>query len=150
MSRRGRAPRSRADHRALLETTAEAAFVSDGGGRITVWNDAAAALLGWQASEVVGKRCCDVMRGRDDYGNRFCNDSCALRKMRRHREPIHPFILMVSTASGGALRVGCSVIVAPGKDARHDSIIHLMQPVSAWPAPVASLPRNMITTETGT
>ena len=89
------------DPQELLTSTAVAAFASDQSGFITVWNQAAEALLGHQATRVVGKRCFKVICGRDLFGNRFCNESCAVRKMRRHREPIHPYQFQVKHHSGG-------------------------------------------------
>jgi PAS domain S-box-containing protein len=125
--------RSTFDPRELLTSTAVAAFASDQSGHITVWNQAAEALLGHDATRVVGKRCFSVICGRDLFGNRFCNDSCAVRKMRRHREPIHPYEFQVKHRSGEMLKVKCSVIVAPSAHARRFNFIHLME--SLDPAP---------------
>ncbi len=121
--------RSTFDPQELLTSTAVAAFASDQSGHITVWNQAAEALLGHQAKRVVGKRCFKVICGRDLFGNRFCNESCAVRKMRRHREPIHPYQFQVKHRSGEMLKVKCSVIIAPGANARRFNLIHLLEPL---------------------
>jgi PAS domain S-box-containing protein len=127
---KSRMPSRETSHsKALLTSTAEAAFASDASGRITVWNEAAEALLGHEASRVVGKRCFEVIRGRDLFGNRFCNESCAVRKMRRHQEPIHPFRFLVATSAGDMQEVRCSVIVDSRRRGRDYTIIHLIQPV---------------------
>jgi PAS domain S-box-containing protein len=112
-----------------LTSTAVAAFASDQSGHITVWNEAAEALLGHEATRVVGKQCFKVICGRDLFGNRFCNESCAVRKMRRHREPIHPYEFQVKHRSGEMLGVKCSVIVAPSARARRFNFIHLLEPL---------------------
>jgi PAS domain S-box-containing protein len=112
-----------------LTSTAVAAFATDQSGRITVWNEAAEALLGHQAARVVGKRCFKVICGRDLFGNRFCNESCAVRKMRRHREPIHPYQFQVRHRSGEMLKVKCSVIIAPGANGRRFNFTHLLEPL---------------------
>jgi len=57
------------DPQELLTSTAVAAYASDQSGRITVWNQAAEALLGHEAKRVVGKRCFKVICGRDLFGN---------------------------------------------------------------------------------
>ena len=129
MPRNSPASRSTFDPRELLTSTAVAAFASDQSGHITVWNQAAEALLGHEATRVVGKRCFAVICGRDVFGNRFCNDSCAVRKMRRHREPIHPYEFQVKHRSGEMLKVKCSVIVAPSARARRYNYIHLLEPL---------------------
>ena len=117
------------DSTALLSSTAQAAFASDASGRITVWNAGAEALLGHEAPGVIGKRCFEVIRGRDIFGNRLCNESCAVRKMRRHREPIHPFRFLVSRSLGDMQEVHCSVIVDSRPGGRCYTVIHLLQPV---------------------
>ena len=120
--------RSTFDPQELLTSTAVAAFASDQSQRITVWNEAAEALLGHEATRVVGKPCFKVICGRDLFGNRFCNESCAVRKMRRHREPIHPYQFQVKHRSGEMLKVKCSVIIAPSANARRFNFVHLMEP----------------------
>jgi len=129
MPRSSSSSRSTFDPQELLTSTAVAAFSSDQSGHITVWNQAAEALLGHQAARVVGKRCFKVICGRDLYGNRFCNESCAVRKMRRHREPINPYQFQVKHRSGEMLKVKCSVIVAPSVRARDFNYIHLLEPL---------------------
>jgi PAS domain S-box-containing protein len=121
--------RSTFDPQELLTSTAVAAFASDQSGQITVWNEAAEALLGHEATRVVGKPCIKVICGRDLYGNRFCNESCAVRKMRRHREPIHPYEFQIKHRSGEMLKVKCSVIIAPSASARRFNLIHLVEPL---------------------
>jgi PAS domain S-box-containing protein len=121
--------RSTLDPQELLTSTAVAAFASDQSGHITVWNQAAEALLDHQATRVVGKPCHKVICGRDLYGNRFCNESCAVRKMRRHREPIHPYEFQVKHRLGEMLKVKCSVIIAPSANARRFNFIHLVEPL---------------------
>jgi PAS domain S-box-containing protein len=117
------------DPQELLTSTAVAAFSSDQSGHITVWNQAAEALLGHEAKRVVGKRCFKVICGRDLFGNRFCNESCAVRKMRRHREPIHPYQFQVKHCSGEMLKVKCSVIIEPSANARRYNFVHLLEPL---------------------
>lgn len=129
MTRSAQLARSTSDPQDLLTTTSVAAFSSDETGRITVWNQAAEVLLGHEAARVIGQPCCKVIRGRDLFGNRFCNESCAVRKMRRHREPIRPYEFQVMNLSGQMLKVRCSVIVAPGARPRRFNFIHLMEPV---------------------
>jgi len=127
----------------LLKSTTVAAFASDESARITVWNQAAEALLGQEAKRVVGKRCFDVMRGRDLFENRFCGENCAVRKMQRHGEAIHPFEFEVVNRNGKMIKVRCSVIVAPNARPRRFNLIHLIEPIglaseidlneSVWP-----------------
>lgn len=129
MSRSNPPARSTLDPSDLLTSTAVAAFANDQSGRITAWNQAAETLLGHEATRVVGKRCFEVICGRDVFGNRFCNESCAVLKMRRHREPIHPYQLQVKHRSGEMLKVRCSIIVGPAAPARRFNFFHLLEPL---------------------
>jgi PAS domain S-box-containing protein len=43
-----------------LATAADGAFAMTGEGRITLWNPAAARITGYEAPQVLGRRCCDV------------------------------------------------------------------------------------------
>jgi PAS domain S-box-containing protein len=113
----------------LVQSTAEAAFASGKGNRITMWNKAAERLLGYKAEEVVGRSCYDVLCGLDLFGNRFCDEKCNLRKMASRRESIRQFQMDVRKASGQILRVAVSVLSAPGSSSSQPTIIHLLQPV---------------------
>jgi PAS domain S-box-containing protein len=50
---------------ALLEQTADAAWVVTEGGEICSWNSAAERLLGYPASEVLGRNIDEVLEARD-------------------------------------------------------------------------------------
>jgi len=114
----------------FLDATAEAAFAADEKRRIVVWNRAAELLTGHDAARVIGKPCYEVVQGKDLSGNRFCSESCSLRKMTRRHEPIHAFQFQVSTASGRKLRVECTIIVVPGPRPGGHSLIHLLHPAN--------------------
>jgi len=116
-----------------LKSTTVAAFASDESGCVAVWNQAAEGLLGHEAKRVVGKRCFDVVRGRDLFGNRFCGESCAVRKMQRHGEAIHPFEFQVMDHDGKMVNVRCSVIVAPDVRPHRFNLIHLIEPLGLAP-----------------
>jgi len=73
----------------VVATTGDPAFAVDREGKIIAWNDAAEYCLGYRRSEVVGRRCCRVLQGRDLSSNRYCSETCAVREMATHGEPIH-------------------------------------------------------------
>lgn len=131
MPRRSAAPNRFGDASLrFLESTAEAAFVSDEKGRIVVWNRAATTLLGFEASEVTGRRCHQVVRGTDLSGNRFCGPSCSVRQMARRNEAIHAFPIQASAASGSPLTVRCTAVAVPGSRPGARGILHLLLPAT--------------------
>jgi PAS domain S-box-containing protein len=54
----------------------EAVFAIDSSDRIVLWNRRCEELLGRPARAVLGKRCFDVIAGRDAHGNIYCYRNC--------------------------------------------------------------------------
>lgn len=113
----------------IVEGVAEAAYAVALDHRIVCWNGGARRLLGWTAEEVVGRPCHEVLRGRDDYGNRFCGESCSITRMALCREPLHAFSITVSTASGGSCPVRVSIVPLPGEGRSPRTLLHLVAPL---------------------
>src|SRR5262249_24984859 len=81
----------------------EAVFAIDSGDRIIWGNKKCEGLLGKPARAVLGKRCYDVMGGRDENGNIYCYRSCPVAYQARERpaEPVQRFPLSVEAGKGG-------------------------------------------------
>jgi diguanylate cyclase (GGDEF)-like protein/PAS domain S-box-containing protein len=63
----------------LLAAMSEAVYVVDTDRTITFWNEAAEAVTGYSAAEVVGRRCRDgLLNHVDDQGTALCRDGCPL------------------------------------------------------------------------
>ena len=116
------------DPREIVAGTADAAFASDENGLIVGWNDAAEELLGSSASETVGTPCHEILRGRDTFGNRFCDVSCALTTMAQRQEPSHSFVLDARHSSGRRLPLRLIVIRLPGPEPSRFLMIHILTP----------------------
>jgi len=126
----------------LVASTADPAFGTDETGRIVIWNRAAEKLFGYQASEVLGRPCHDIICGKDPFGNRFCDESCALVHMARRHEAMRRFQMDVRLESNQLQRVSVSVLTVPGPRESQFTMIHLLQPVSlreAGPEPLTQL-----------
>jgi DNA-binding CsgD family transcriptional regulator len=72
------------------------ALVTDASGHITSWNHAAERFFERQTGQVLGRRCYDIVGGRDVFGNRFCHENCAVMSMGRKNEAVHAFELAVA------------------------------------------------------
>lgn len=116
-----------------LNGTAEAAFATDGQGRILGWNRAARDLFGHEADSVVGQRCFQVLEGKDLFGNRFCGPTCPVRQMIRRREPVHTFHAVFRTRRGAAVTARCEIVVGSLADGRC-VVVHLLEPDEALAA----------------
>ena len=114
----------------IVAGTADAAVGTDEEGRVVIWNRAAEKLLGYGAADVLGRPCHEVLCGRDSFGNRYCDENCALEHMVRRHEAVRHFELTVRKSSGQLVDVSMSVVVVPGPRPSQFTILHLVQPLT--------------------
>lgn len=113
----------------MLTGTADGGFAIDGEGRIVLWNQAAESLLGYTVREALGRRCCDLLMGDDDNGNRLCCRSCHLMELTRTRTPVHSFDMRTRTKTGSTIWVNVSTLRVSGDEAG-DRTVHLIRDVT--------------------
>jgi PAS domain S-box-containing protein len=113
----------------IVAGTADAAFGTDEGGRIVLWNKAAEKLLGFPAARVLGKPCHEILCGCDVFENRFCDEDCAVQRMVRRQEAVRHFEMTVRKASGDRIAASFSMVMVPGARPGRYTLIHLFQPV---------------------
>jgi DNA-binding NarL/FixJ family response regulator len=78
----------------------------------------------------MGRRCYDVVCGRDIFGNRFCHENCAVLSMSRKAEAVRPFELVVgSGAPKSEQSVHVSVLKVPGESPESYTLVHILQPI---------------------
>ncbi len=106
-----------------------AAFATDEKGRIAIWNKGAQELLGYHASQVLGKSCHEIICGRDVFGNRFCDRQCSLTFMVERHETARRFELDVRTESGELIPAHFSIVVLPGPRPRQYTLVHFLAKV---------------------
>lgn len=85
--------------RQLVNNTGDAAYAIDSVGLVVAWNAAAEALFGLSATDVVGRFCCDLMRGSDETGV-VCGPECAVQQAVRRRQPVANYDIEVESAQG--------------------------------------------------
>lgn len=73
-------------------------------GTIVAWNEAATQLLGYRR-EILGRKCWQVLRGCDVYGNAYCGEHCALREQAFRGEPVHACTMYYTSAGGEQVHV---------------------------------------------
>lgn len=113
----------------VIARAGAAAFATDEKGRIAVWNKGAQEMLGYPASQVLGKSCHEIICGRDVFGNRFCNRPCALAFMAEQHETVRHFELDVRSESGETVTANVSIVVLPGPRAQQYTLVHLLEKV---------------------
>lgn len=113
----------------IVAKSGDAAFGTDEQGRVIIWNKAAEKLLGYAAARVLGKPCHQILCGCDVFGNRFCDERCALVNMVERGEQVRHFELEVRKESGETLSASFSIVAVPGSRRGQYSLIHFLQPV---------------------
>ena len=101
----------------LLTHTADGAFVVGENQRILFWNAAAQELLGFTATEVLGRPCCEILCGHEDQGFPFCRSQCPVVTHTKTGQTIPNFDLWVRTRAGARRWVNLSILASPQEQA---------------------------------
>ena len=111
------------DPRAVLDSLNDGLYVADRDRRIVYWGQSAEKITGWQADEVIGKRCSDdVLCHIDKDGHRLCGEEhCPLyRAMVTGQGSTTPVILFARGKDGR--RIPMQISVAPVRDSAGEVI----------------------------
>ncbi len=110
-------------HRAVDGT-----FAVDAQQRIIYWDPACEDLLGCSSKWVLGRRCCDVLQGRDPTtGAQFCQPECCVAQLSGGNGGPKSFSLHVNGHNGDdPLRLSVNIVLVPSvcKDTWH--VTHLL------------------------
>ena len=114
----------------------EAAFAVDAADRIVLWNKECEELFGRPAREVLGRRCDEVLAGRDENGNIYCHRNCpvAFQARERPKDPVRRFTLSVETAHGSRRRVTLSTFAIPSSHPSLATVVHVLRGNAGQPA----------------
>jgi len=96
----------------ILAGVSHGIYVTDLERRIVYWNEAAAEITGWRASDVLGRSCKDnILRHTDKEGRELCGkESCPLyRAMVTGSGSASPSVVFAQKKEGGRLPVQVSV-----------------------------------------
>lgn len=101
--------------------SAEAVYACDWHGRIVSWNKAAEGLMGITASESIGRRCWDVIRGRDANGDLVCREDCVVaRRVKRGRPTSCPPVVVESGGRPKWIEISTLIV----REGRQPLVIH--------------------------
>ena len=118
----------------LLARSADGVFAVDSKQRVIFWSDAAEALLGQPAADVVGKPCYQVMQGSDYDGQPFCRPDCpTIVAARRGRSM--PNYDITCRRNGGELRINVSTVPVPRDLAAEATAVHMIRDVARRRSP---------------
>lgn len=112
-----------------IARSGEAVFAIDSADRIVLWNKKCEELLGKTARNVLGKRCFEVLGGRDSSGNVYCYRNCpvAFQARERPKEPVQRFPLSVETAKGDRRWIEVSLFAIPSYHPALSTVVHVLR-----------------------
>lgn len=119
------------DFWALFEHTADGVWVSAPDGRILGWNQAAAAILGYAAPQVVGQWCREVFNGCDRNGNRLCGWPCPIKTLLHGGDLVQHFDMATRTRTGTPVWLDVSCIAVPTGDDQPPTVVHLFRDITS-------------------
>jgi DNA-binding CsgD family transcriptional regulator len=105
------------------------ALATDVGGHVVFWNRAAERLLGRPTHQVLGRRCYDVLGGRDVFGNRFCHENCSVVSMTRKGEPVQGFEIVLGASPKQEQAINVSILKIPGSRPELFTLVHVLQSI---------------------
>ena len=111
----------------LLASGEPPAFATDQGDRIVFWNRGAERALGLPASQVLGRRCFEIMRGRDVFGNCYCHENCTVVSMTRKGEAVRGFEITVRETPGRQQTINVTVLQIAGPRPELFTVVHILQ-----------------------
>lgn len=111
----------------LVDGTGDPALAVDAAHRIIAWNRAAEDLLDYQADEVLGRDCGQVLAGRDGDGHLVCNALCPFH-LAIHREArLGALDVQVRRKGGVPVWVRMASIILTGSD---PAVIHILHDIT--------------------
>ena len=116
-----------------IARSGEAVFAIDSSDRVILWNKKCEEILEKPARSVLGKRCDEVMGGRDAQGNIYCYRNCPVAFQAREMasEPVGRFPLTVKTGKGKTRQIEVSMFAIPGYHPALSTVVHVIRPANA-------------------
>lgn len=115
--------------RSFLEKTAEGALVTNGECRVRYWNHAAERLFGFSATEVVGRPCHEVLRGKTLDGRPICSPTCSVFSRLSEGKGVRNFDIQTTTKAGLVIWLNVSSIPVPSLSKGRYLVVHLFHEI---------------------
>jgi PAS domain S-box-containing protein len=113
-----------------FERSADGVYAVDHDQNIVFWNSAAERLLGLRASDVLRRKCFDVIAGGDHRGHPFCGPDCPVVECARQGHAYENYDVRSRTADGKARWLNISIVVLVGRRRRSVLTVHLFRDIT--------------------
>jgi len=115
------------DFQKLFGRCEDAVFAADLAGKVVWWGATAEHLLGYRATDALGRTCGSLLAGRDAAGCAVCGDECHVLQMARKGDSTRNYDLEVRTSRGRRLWVNVSTILVPANG--NLAVLHLLRDI---------------------
>lgn len=104
-------------------------FAIDSADRIILWNGKCEQVLGRKSRDVLGKKCYEVIAGRDVHGNVYCYRNCPVAYQAREKpqDPVQKFSLAVELGKSGPKWFEISLFAIPSYHPALSTVVHVVR-----------------------
>jgi DNA-binding CsgD family transcriptional regulator len=104
-------------------------FAIDSSDRIILWNGKCEQVLGRKSRDVLGKKCYEVLAGRDVHGNVYCYRNCPVAFQARETpsDPVQKFSLSVELGKSGPKWFEMSLFAIPSYHPALSTVVHVVR-----------------------
>jgi len=112
-----------------IARSGQAVFAIDASDRIILWNGKCEQLLGRKSRDVLGKKCYEVLAGRDVHGNVYCCRNCPVAFQARERpsDPVQNFSLSFELGKSGPKWFEISLFAIPSYHPALSTVVHVIR-----------------------
>ena len=115
----------------IFSRTADASFAVDANSHILFANDAFTSLCRQSRAALLGRTCCQIVRGHTLAGELFCGRNCPVKDKLRQGERVTNFDLAIPHPAEGATWVNAGAVCAPAAWRPVIAVI-LFRPISLY------------------
>lgn len=105
--------------------SSDGVFAVDMAHCIVAWNKGAERILGYQAHEVIGKRCCDVIAGVSEGQTYACSPDCAVIARATHGQAHGSHTILSSFKNGEAKWICMTQFLLAGANPELNILVHI-------------------------
>jgi len=110
----------------LLFRAVDGVFAVDAEQKIIYWSPSCAQLLGTPCNKALGRRCSQVVRGKDPTGQPFCGGGCCMSRLNQGENAPGAFPLRVRQGDGNELRLSVNIVLVPSRRKDRWTCVHLL------------------------
>jgi DNA-binding CsgD family transcriptional regulator len=112
-----------------ISRSGQAVFAIDSADRIILWNGKCEQVLGRKSRDVLGKKCYEVIAGRDVHGNVYCYRNCPVAYQAREtpQDPVQKFSLAVELGKSGPKWFEISLFAIPSYHPALSTVVHVVR-----------------------